>query len=77
MTAALAVVGNAPVSVFDLGVQLSMVLNEVAQESTGGELSDAARERVADLVEGRTLGKLWRLNGRAISFGPARRSLVD
>ena len=78
MTGALAVVGKAPASIFELGVQLSAVLNEAAPESTGGELSDAARERVADLVEAlrnrvvrkpdRDLGSLFDLDDRLIEL---------
>ena len=78
MTGALAVVGKAPASIFELGVQLSALLNEAAPESTGGELSDAARERVADLVEAlrnrvvrkpdRDLGSLFDLDDRLIEL---------
>ena len=78
MTAVLAVVAKAPLSIFDLGVQLSAVLNEAAPESTTGELPDAARERVADLVEAlrnrvvrkpdRDLGSLFDLDDRLIEL---------
>jgi hypothetical protein len=38
-------------SVFDLGQRLAQLLAGASQETSGGQLPDAVRERVADLAE--------------------------
>jgi hypothetical protein len=40
-----------PESVFELGGRLAVLLKDAKQESTGGQLHESARERVADVVE--------------------------